>query len=106
MVTLTAEAKDKLRSLIATEAEPGAGLRVQVVPGGCSGFEYDLSLSAPEDGDEVVENDGVRVIVDRYSVPYLLGVELDYEEGFQGAGFLINNPNASASCGCGKSFQA
>ena len=76
MVTLTAEAKDKLRSLIAAEAEPGAGLRVQVVPGGCSGFEYDLSLSAPEDGDEVVENDGVRVIVDRYSVPYLLGVEL------------------------------
>ena len=106
MVTLTAEAKDKLRSLIAAEAELGAGLGVQVVPGGCSGFEYDLSLSAPEDGDEVVENDGVRVIVDRYSVPYLLGVELDYEEGFQGAGFLINNPNASASCGCGKSFQA
>jgi iron-sulfur cluster insertion protein len=106
MVTLTAEAKDKLRTLIAAEADPGAGLRVQVVPGGCSGFEYDLSLSAPEDGDEVVENDGVRVIVDRYSVPYLLGVELDYEEGFQGAGFLINNPNASASCGCGKSFQA
>ena len=106
MVTLTTEAKDKLRSLIAAEAEPGAGLRVQVVPGGCSGFEYDLSLSAPEDGDEVVENDGVRVIVDRYSVPYLLGMELDYEEGFQGAGFLINNPNASASCGCGKSFQA
>ena len=106
MVTLTAEAKDTLRSLIAAEADPGAGLRVQVVPGGCSGFEYDLSLSAPEDGDEVVENDGVRVIVDRYSVPYLLGVELDYEEGFQGAGFLINNPNASASCGCGKSFQA
>ena len=106
MVTLTAEAKDKLRTLIAAEADPGAGLRVQVVPGGCSGFEYDLSLRAPEDGDEVVENDGVRVIVDRYSVPYLLGVELDYEEGFQGAGFLINNPNASASCGCGKSFQA
>jgi iron-sulfur cluster assembly accessory protein len=50
--------------------------------------------------------DGVRVIIDRFSVPYLLGVELDYEEGFQGAGFLINNPNASVSCGCGKSFQA
>ena len=106
MVTLTQEAKDKLRALIAEEADPGAGLRVQVVPGGCSGFEYDLSLTAPADGDEVVEDAGVRVIIDRYSVPYLLGVELDYEEGFQGAGFLINNPNASASCGCGKSFQA
>ena len=106
MLTLTQEAKDKLRGLIAAEADPRTGLRVQVVPGGCSGFEYDLSLSAPAEGDEVVEDDDVRVIVDRFSVPYLLGVELDYEEGFQGAGFLINNPNASASCGCGKSFQA
>ncbi|MGE0027972.1 MAG: HesB/IscA family protein [Thermoleophilia bacterium] len=106
MVTLTAEAKDKLRSLIASAGDPETGLRVQVVPGGCSGFEYDLSLASPADGDEVVDGDGVRVIVDRFSVPYLLGVELDYEEGFQGAGFLINNPNASASCGCGKSFQA
>jgi iron-sulfur cluster assembly accessory protein len=106
MVTLTQEAKEKLRSLIAAEAHAGTGLRVQVVPGGCSGFEYDLALAAPVEGDEIVDGDGVRVIIDRFSVPYLLGVELDYEEGFQGAGFLINNPNASASCGCGKSFQA
>ena len=106
MVTLTQEATDKLRALIEAEPDPGTGLRVQVVPGGCSGFEYDLSLSAPAEGDEVVEGDGVRVIIDRFSVPYLLGVELDYEEGFQGAGFLINNPNAAASCGCGKSFTA
>lgn len=106
MVTLTSNAKDRLRALIAEEGSPEAGLRVQVVPGGCSGFEYDLSLGAPADGDEVLEEDGVRVIVDRFSVPYLLGVQLDYEEGFQGAGFLINNPNAAASCGCGKSFTA
>ena len=106
MVTLTTDARDKLRTLLQAEAEPGAGLRVQVVPGGCSGFEYDLSLAGPQDGDEVVVDDGVRVIVDRFSVPYLLGVELDYEEGFQGAGFLIRNPNATSSCGCGKSFQA
>ncbi len=106
MVTLTQDAREKLRDLIASEGEEGAGLRVQVVPGGCSGFEYDLSLGGPQEGDEVFEDDGVRVIVDRFSVPYLLGVELDYEEGFQGAGFLINNPNASSSCGCGKSFQA
>jgi iron-sulfur cluster insertion protein len=106
MVTLTDGARQKLRALIEDEGEPQAGLRVQVVPGGCSGFEYALSLGGAEDGDEVVEDDGVRVIVDRYSVPYLLGVQLDYEEGFQGAGFVINNPNASSSCGCGKSFQA
>lgn len=106
MLTLTDTAKDRLRTLVAEQDAPGSGLRVQVVPGGCSGFEYDLSLAAPQEGDEVVESDGVRVIVDRFSVPYLLGVELDYEEGFQGAGFLINNPNAAASCGCGKSFTA
>lgn len=106
VVTLTDTAKDRLRNLVADGSAPDAGLRVQVVPGGCSGFEYDLSLAAPQDGDEVFEADGVRVIVDRFSVPYLLGVELDYEEGFQGAGFLINNPNAAASCGCGKSFTA
>jgi iron-sulfur cluster assembly accessory protein len=106
VVTLTGDARDKLRSLLADEGDPAAGLRVQVIPGGCSGFEYELALAGPQEGDEVVDDEGVRVIVDRFSVPYLLGVELDYEEGFQGAGFLIRNPNATSSCGCGKSFQA
>lgn len=106
MVTLTDEATRRLRTLLEDAAEPDAGLRVEVIPGGCSGFEYALSLAGPQDGDEVIEDAGARVIVDRFSVPYLLGVQLDYEEGFQGAGFVINNPNATASCGCGKSFQA
>lgn len=106
MVTLTQDARHQLRSLLDEGGDPAAGLRVQVVPGGCSGFEYDLSLTGAQEGDEVLEEDGVRVIVDRFSVPYLLGVELDYEDGFQGAGFLIKNPNATSSCGCGKSFQA
>ena len=106
MVTLTDQATDKLRVLLAEEAEEGAGLRLEVVPGGCSGFEYSLALSEPRDGDEIIESAaGVRVILDRFSLPYLLGVQLDYEEGFQGAGFIINNPNATSSCGCGKSFQ-
>jgi iron-sulfur cluster insertion protein len=105
MVTLTSSAAEHLKELVAEEG-PGAGLRLQVIPGGCSGFEYALSLGAPEDGDEVIEDAGATVIVDRFSVPYLLGAQVDYEENFQGAGFVINNPNASASCGCGKSFTA
>ena len=106
MVTLTEQAAERLRDLVDDEAGIESGLRVQVVPGGCSGFEYSLSLGAAEDGDEVVEQHGARVYIDRYSVPYLLGCEFDYEESFQGAGVVINNPHASAACGCGKSFQA
>jgi iron-sulfur cluster assembly accessory protein len=106
MITLTPVAGNKLKELIADEAEPGSGLRVKVIPGGCSGFEYAMTFDRPEDGDEVVEQHGVKVIIDRMSVPYLLGSEFDYEEGFQGAGFRINNPNSTGSCGCGKSFTA
>lgn len=105
MVTLTPAAAEHLKELVSDEA-PGSGLRLQVIPGGCSGFEYALSLGAPEDGDEVLEDAGATVIVDRFSVPYLLGAQVDYEESFQGAGFIIKNPNATASCGCGKSFTA
>lgn len=106
MITLTPVAGDKLKQLISDEAEPGSGLRVKVIPGGCSGFEYSMTFDRPGDGDEVVEQHGVKVIIDRMSVPYLLGSEFDYEEGFQGAGFRINNPNSTGSCGCGKSFTA
>jgi iron-sulfur cluster assembly accessory protein len=106
MITLTPVAGDKLREILANEADPGSGLRVKVLPGGCSGFEYSMTLDHAADGDEVVEQHGVNVIVDRLSVPYLLGAEFDYEEGFQGAGFRINNPNSTGSCGCGKSFTA
>ncbi|MBL6633939.1 MAG: iron-sulfur cluster assembly accessory protein [Actinomycetota bacterium] len=106
MITLTPVAGDKLKQLISDEAEPGSGLRVKVIPGGCSGFEYAMTFDRPADGDEVVEQHGVKVIIDRMSVPYLLGSEFDYEEGFQGAGFRINNPNSTGSCGCGKSFTA
>ena len=105
MVTLTPQAAEHLKALVAEEG-PGSGLRLQVIPGGCSGFEYSLSLGAAEDGDEVIDDAGATVIVDRFSVPYLLGAQVDYEESFQGAGFIIKNPNASASCGCGKSFTA
>lgn len=106
MITLTDRARTKLSDLIASDGEPEQGLRVKVVPGGCSGFEYAMSFDHAADGDEIVVDDGVKVIVDRYSLPYLLGTEFDYEEGFQGAGFKISNPNVTSACGCGKSFQA
>ena len=98
-------ARAKLAELLAGEPE-GAGLRVSVVPGGCSGFEYSLALGSAEEGDEEVVDGAARIYVDRVSLPYLLGAEFDYEDRFQGAGFVINNPNATAACGCGKSFQA
>ncbi len=106
MVTLTENASTKLKGLIAEEGDQGDGLRVKVVPGGCSGFEYQLTFDQPGETDEVFEQHGVRIIIDRYSAPYLVGAEFDYEESFQGAGFVINNPNSTSSCGCGKSFQA
>ena len=106
MVTLTPNASEKIKVLLAEEADEGDGLRVQVVPGGCSGFEYSLTFGPKGDGDEVVEQHGVKVFIDRFSAPYLFGAEFDYEESFQGAGFVINNPNATGSCGCGKSFNA
>jgi iron-sulfur cluster assembly accessory protein len=106
MVTLTQNAGEKLKALLSEEADEGDGLRVQVVPGGCSGFEYQLTFGKPQSDDEVVEQHGVQILIDRFSAPYLFGAEFDYEESFQGAGFVINNPNSSSSCGCGKSFQA
>lgn len=106
MVTLTENASVKLKGLIADEGDQGDGLRVKVVPGGCSGFEYQLTFDHATDADEVFEQHGVQIIIDRYSAPYLVGAEFDYEESFQGAGFVINNPNSTSSCGCGKSFQA
>ena len=99
MVTLTENAGEKLKVLLAEEADDGDGLRVQVVPGGCSGFEYQLTFGKPQSDDEIVEQYGVRIIIDRFSAPYLFGAEFDYEESFQGAGFSINNPNSSSLCG-------
>lgn len=105
MVTITPAAVTALNGLLASEDDAGSGLRLEVTPGGCSGFEYAMTLTSAKDGDEVIEHDGARLIIDRFSVPYLLGAEVDYEESFQGAGFVVKNPNATASCGCGKSFQ-
>lgn len=84
-----------------------AGLRVRVVPGGCSGFQYSLNIEEESRaGDHVLDQNGVRLFVDMFSAQYLNGIEIDYVSSMMGSGFAFNNPNATGSCGCGTSFTA
>lgn len=83
----------------------GKALRVAVEGGGCSGFQYDIALDAPDDGDLVLEGAGEKVVIDEVSLPFLTGATIDFTEELIGARFVINNPNASSSCGCGTSFS-
>jgi iron-sulfur cluster assembly protein len=108
MVTVTESAAAKIRELMDQEPEGDVGvLRIAVQGGGCSGFQYALGFDrGPQDGDNEVEMHGVRVVVDPYSAPYITGAEIDYVDALMGAGFAINNPNVTAACGCGSSFQA
>jgi iron-sulfur cluster assembly protein len=106
LVSLTERAASKITALMAEEPVGEAEvLRVAVQGGGCSGFEYALGFDrGAMEGDHEVELQGVRVVVDPHSAPYLQGTEIDFVEGLQG-GFAINNPNVVAACGCGHSFQ-
>ena len=108
MVTVTESAAAKIRELMDQEPEGDVGvLRIAVQGGGCSGFQYALGFDrGPQDGDNEIEMHGVRVVVDPYSAPYITGAEIDYVDALMGAGFAINNPNVTAACGCGSSFQA
>jgi iron-sulfur cluster assembly accessory protein len=104
-VALSATAAARIKAVVASEA-PGAGLRVAVEGGGCSGFQYDINVAqgaAP--GDLVIERDGAKLFVDPVSLPYLLGSEVDWVEALIGASFKVRNPNARSSCGCGVSFS-
>jgi len=105
-VSLSPTAVARVRVLLAKEGRPeGAGLRVSVVGGGCSGMQYSLGLEdAPTPDDEVLQIDGVRVFVDSASANYLGGTVVDYVDGLHGAGFKFVNPNAQRTCGCGSSF--
>ena len=106
MLTLTAPAAEKVKSLLKEEGDEALALRVAVRPGGCSGFSYEMFFDAEVDADDqVVEFHGVRLVVDSASVPHLEGAEVDYKDGLQGAGFAINNPNVERTCGCGQSFN-
>ena len=106
MITLTDTASAKVKELIEAEGNPELFLRVAVRPGGCSGFSYEMFFDADQAADDqVAEYNGVKVVTDPQSFQMLNGAKLDFKDGLQGAGFAIDNPNASRSCGCGQSFS-
>jgi len=107
MLELTENAQNALAQVIAGSDKDIAGLRIEVSSGGCSGFQYSLSLEeAAPSGDTVIEAGALSVFVNPESVPYLEGVIVDFTESIEGSGFVFENPNAKSSCGCGKSFCA
>lgn len=109
MMTLTPKAVDKVKEVIAQKqgTDPITGIRIAVVGGGCSGFQYAMNLEREErESDNVIEVDGFKVYVDEQSILYLEGTEIDYIETAEGAGFKFNNPNVTGTCGCGESFHA
>src|SRR2546423_6949130 len=107
MISLSETGAEKVREFLAKQASAveTAGLRVGVRGGGCSGFQYALAFDAERDGDTVFESQGIRLLVDAQSLPYVEGAQVDYVDGLQGAGFQVNNPNVIAACGCGSSFR-
>jgi iron-sulfur cluster assembly protein len=105
-LTMTPEAVTQLKTFLADQGTPEGALRVFVAPGGCSGLQYGMTIEeVAEEGDEIIETDGVRVVVDNFSAMYLNGAEVDYVNSLMGGGFTIRNPNAVASCACGHSFD-
>jgi iron-sulfur cluster assembly protein len=105
-ITLSPKAVEKIGELLSSQGDTGdQALRVAVRGGGCSGFQYALAFDRVKDDDHVFEVDGVAVIVDKVSMQFVFGSEVDFIEGLQGAGFQVNNPNVVAACGCGSSFQ-
>lgn len=105
-LVFTANAAKKVAELIKEEGNDALMLRIYVQGGGCSGFQYGFTFDENiNEGDETVETDGVTLLIDPMSIQYLMGAEVDYSEGLQGAQFVIRNPNASTTCGCGSSFS-
>ena len=102
----TDAAAAKVRELVEEEHNEALMLRVFISGGGCSGFQYGFTFDEKTtDGDTVVERNGVRLLIDPMSIQYLMGAEIDYSEGLEGAQFVIRNPNAQTTCGCGSSFS-
>ena len=106
LITVTDRAQREIREVFQQERpEAGAGLRLGVIGGGCSGLSYEMEFSGPRAGDNVLEFDGFQVLLDPKSAIYLKGITLDFEDGLKGKGFVFRNPNATNTCGCGESFS-
>jgi iron-sulfur cluster insertion protein len=106
VITLTESAAKKVKELVEAEGNNELALRVAVRPGGCSGFSYEMFFDSDfAADDQKAEYNGVNVVVDSASLQFLNGASLDYKEGLMGAGFTVNNPNTTRSCGCGQSFS-
>jgi iron-sulfur cluster assembly accessory protein len=104
-IILTDKATEKINELLSAQSDASEqALRVAVRGGGCSGFQYALAFDKPRDDDHVFQHNGVSVVVDKVSMQFVFGSEVDYVDGLQGAGFTVNNPNVVAACGCGSSF--
>ena len=107
MITFTDKGAQKVQEFLASQNADvqTSGLRVGVRGGGCSGSHYQLAFGTERGGDTTFESHGIRLLVDRQSLRYIRGAEVDYADGLQGAGFQVNNPNVIAACGCGSSFR-
>ncbi len=106
-ILLTPAAVSKVKEILAKQTEQYEGLRIAVVGGGCSGFQYHMGFEKASGlNDQIINCDGLKVIVDNNSLNYIKGCEVDYVEGIHGTGFKFNNPNAVSTCGCGESFKA
>ena len=106
MITISETAKDKISEMLETEQSQKLFLRLGVKSGGCSGFSYGMGFDDEQNNDDqILEIQGLKVVVDSESSKYLNGVEIDFKESAMGGGFTIHNPNASATCGCGSSFR-
>lgn len=106
MITISESANEKIKEMLAAEETPDLFLRIGVKEGGCSGFSYGMGFDDEQkDDDSVMEMDGLKVVVDGESLRYLNGLQIDFKESAMGGGFTIENPNATATCGCGSSFR-
>lgn len=105
MITLSPRAANRVRSMHSELQSPTKRLRVFVESGGCSGFQYGMSFDEPKTDDAILESEGVAMLLDPASLAYLDGATIDFDDGLHGKGFEIKNPNATSTCGCGKSFS-